>query len=147
MRELVSLGGADSIAQDINDGGFVVGRADLAQGAGFRAALWRPDRAVVNLDAWLDAADPQLGAHWLLSHAHGISDNGWITGIGIYNDGPGGLQDGDLTYLLDASALVPEPGGAAILGACALTTLRRRRPAEQIEPQPEELDVIDHPAR
>ena len=44
----------------------------------------------------------------------------------IYNDGPGGLSDGTRAFLLDASALVPEPGSLALLGLAAPVLLRRR---------------------
>jgi hypothetical protein len=46
----------------------------------------------------------------------GLSDSGWLTGTGYYNDGPGGLSDGDRAFLLNISSLVvPEPSSLALL--------------------------------
>ena len=83
------------------------------------ATLWQTDagNTAVDLDAWLDATNPTLGAYWSLSVALGINDNGLITGYGNYDDGPGGLSDGTRAYILDASTLVgvPEPATLALL--------------------------------
>ena len=86
MVDLGTLGGAYSHAFDINDAGFVVGLADRAAGAGdgFWATLWLNDagNTAVDLDAWLDAINPTLGAYWALTEACGINNNGLITGHG-----------------------------------------------------------------
>ena len=75
-------------------------------------ALWRPDLTVVDLDAWLDAINPTVGAYWSLSEARGINDAGLITGWGRYDDGPGGLSDGsEIAFILDASSLVATLAG------------------------------------
>jgi hypothetical protein len=83
-----------------------------------------------DLDVWLDALNPIEGAKWQLSSATGINDQGLIVGEGTYNDGPGGLADGNRGFVLDASALIlPEP---ASLGAMLIMTAllpRRSRPA------------------
>ena len=59
-----------------------------------------------------------------MTFAYGINDSGLITGEGWYNDGPGGLSDGNRTYILDASGLVsvPEPPSCMLLviAACGL---------------------------
>jgi probable HAF family extracellular repeat protein len=128
MRELATLGGARSDAYDINNFGFVVGEAGR-YGTGEEdrwATLWLPDRSPVDLDAWLDANNPTLGARWVLIQAWDINDSGLITGEGYYDDGVGGLLDGYRAFLLDASSLVPEPG-LGWLVALGLGASRRRR--------------------
>ena len=66
MVDLGTLGGTSSHAYDINEAGFVVGVADRAAGAGGGswATLWQNDagNTAVDLDAWLDAINPTLGA-------------------------------------------------------------------------------------
>ena len=98
MVDLGTLGGTSSHAYDINEAGFVVGVADRAAGTGGGswATLWQIDagNTAIDLDAWLDAINPTLGAYWKLKEARGINNNGLITGQGIYDDGPGGLSDG-----------------------------------------------------
>ena len=59
---------------------------------------------MIDLDAWLDANNPTEGAKWTLVSAAGLGEKGWVTGIGTYNDGPGGLSDGDR-----ASCWMPAP--------------------------------------
>jgi hypothetical protein len=130
---LPGLGGAIDETHGINELGFVVGSVERPPEIGFgsAAALWLIDetRTLVDLDAWLDATNPAQGALWSLSRATDINDFGLVTGVGIYNDGPGGLSDGQRAYILDASSLaVPEPGMAAVLVlAGAGSFLRRRR--------------------
>ena len=105
-------------ASDINDAGFVVGSVNG------RAALWRPNNTFVDLDAWLDATSPAEGANVTLTRANAINNHGLIVG----NAGSGGGQG---AFLLDASALLPEPAAAIslILPAAAAALLRRRRRA------------------
>ncbi|MEX0611300.1 MAG: PEP-CTERM sorting domain-containing protein, partial [Pirellulales bacterium] len=99
----------------------VGGEAERAAsaGGGRWATLWQTDagNTPVDLDAWLDANNPTLGAYWMLSAAYGINDNGLITGTGLYDDGPGGLSDGTRAFILDAGTLVgvPEPATLALL--------------------------------
>src|SRR5262245_28676996 len=64
---------------------------------------------------------------WLLKTT-GVEDTAsHVTGFGTYNDGPGGVSDGDLAVLLDASSLVPEPASTDLVALCGVTLLRRRR--------------------
>ena len=77
---------------------------------------------MIDLDAWLDANNPAEGAKWSLESASDLNDIGLITGLGYYDDGPGGLSDGVRAYVLDASSLVPEPSAVALL-ALALPAL------------------------
>jgi len=136
MVDLGTLGGAESYAFGINDAGFVVGHAQRSAGAGggFAATLWQIDAAntAVDLDVWLDANNPTLGAFWTLGGSPAdINNNGLISGTGTYNDGPGGLTDGTRAYILDASSLVPEPSGLALI-AIGLALLRRRQRRQQL---------------
>jgi MYXO-CTERM domain-containing protein len=79
---------------------------------------------MIDLNTWLNANNPTEGAKWTLNYAYGLSDTGLITGWGWYNDGTTIL---DRAFLLDASALIPEPGSLALPGLGTLTLLRRRR--------------------
>ncbi|MEX2306368.1 MAG: hypothetical protein WD738_02175 [Pirellulales bacterium] len=117
MVDLGTLGGTISTGIDINEAGFVVGYARRSAGTDVWATLWQIDagNTAVDLDAWLDATNPTLGAFWTLTVALGINDNGLITGYGFYDDGAGGLID-QRAYILDASSLVvPEPATLALL--------------------------------
>lgn len=105
-------------ARDVNDAEFVVGYISTPSGS--RAALWRPDNTLVDLNAWLDANYPAEGAPWTLTTASAISNNGLIAGTGQYNGG-------FLAFLLDGSALVPEPGATSLLVPLAALFARRRR--------------------
>jgi probable HAF family extracellular repeat protein len=129
MRDLGTLGGAHSTGHAINDAGFVVGASDRSATAGGArvAALWRPDLSAVDLDGWLDAVNPSLGALWTLREANDINGVGLITGSGDYNDGPDGLSDGTRAFLLDASGLIPEPHTMSLFGTLLAMTLRRSR--------------------
>ena len=84
--------------------------ANRAAGAGGGSwpTLWLNDagNTAVDLDAWLDAVNPTLGAYWTLPEARAINNDGLITGTGHYDDGPGGLSDGSRAFVLDASSLV-----------------------------------------
>jgi uncharacterized membrane protein len=110
-------------AFDINDSSVVVGsyyRPGVA-----RAAMWTADGRAVDLDAWLDFANPAAGAQWTIFEARAINSSGMIAGTGTYNDGPGGLSDGTRAFLLDASS-VPEPT-SALLVPLAILVMRRAR--------------------
>jgi probable HAF family extracellular repeat protein len=127
MVDLGRLGGHSSTGHGINDAGFVVGSSNLPDG-GVTAVLWQTDPAntIINLDAWLDATNPTLGAHWTLIQARDINDHGLVTAYGYFDDGPGGLTDGDRAFILDASSLVPEPSGLALIGTVGGCMVRRR---------------------
>lgn len=138
MVDLGTLGGTSSHAFDINDAGFVVGAADRA-GVGSSATLWQNDgsNTAVDLDAWLDATNPTLGAYWTLIEARGINNNGLITGVGNYDDGPGGLDDGYRGFVLDAASLASAvPGDFTNDGAvdAADYVFWRKNPAGDLIP-------------
>ena len=127
IHDLGKLSGTSSSrGAAINSAGAVVGWCP--HGFDFdTATLWTPDLTMIDLDAWFDAVNPTLGAQWELNQAHGISDAGLITGSGYYDDGPGGLPDGGRAFILDASTLVPEPAGLALLALLTPVTLCRDR--------------------
>jgi probable HAF family extracellular repeat protein len=127
MTDLGTLGGAGSTALGINNHGVIAGMAQHPD-AQRSAVLWRADNTIVDLDAWLDEVNPEVGRRWVLDFAYDVNDRGLVMGNGMYNDGPGGLPDGPLTWVLDASAVVPEPGAAAFyIAATAALLLRRAR--------------------
>jgi probable HAF family extracellular repeat protein len=109
-----------SFASDINDDGFVLG------GDASGVLLWRPDNTLVDLNEWLDQVNPVEGAKWLLASPGGINNARMVTGWGYYDDGTG---TGRVVrgFVLDASGIVPEPTGFAIVGFAGIAALRRRR--------------------
>lgn len=115
--------GTHSFAYGINDGGAIVG---WTVGASWGATLWKSDNEVVQLDAWLDAVNPDAGSRWHLSDARAISNTNLVTGYGSYTFGPGDARAS--AYVLDVSSLVPEPTslGLLALGAAGLLSRRAR---------------------
>jgi probable HAF family extracellular repeat protein len=128
MHDLGTLGGTTSVGRAVNAGGQVVGYSYTAGNAIDLAFLYTgtpgSDGTMVNLDAWLDATHPDEGAAWTLRDARGITDAGLITGMGFYNDG---VTVGFRAFVLDASALIPEPSSLSLLAVGAPALLRRRR--------------------
>jgi hypothetical protein len=122
-QTLATFGGRDTTARDINGDGYVVGNA---HGTDDRAILWRPDNSVVDLEAWLNTTSSADGLQWTLQSAYGINSLGAIVGYGMYSDGPGGLSDGQRAFILDASALVPEPSALCLLLLIAPAVVRAR---------------------
>ena len=90
---------------------------------GDEAALWLPTETqwdFINLDQWLNEANPSLGARWVLNEATSISDTWLVTGYGEFDS----VERG---FVLDVSSLVPEPGGLAAVGFAGFMSLIRRR--------------------
>ncbi len=131
MTDLGTLpGGTLSEGDAMNDAGFVVGISDESADSNlhFHPVLWRPDGSSVDLEGWLDATNPALGANWDLkdSFVTGINNAGQIVGDGIYS-GPGPFNGHSVAYLLDASSLLPEPTAGAFLVGGMVLLLRRRK--------------------
>jgi probable HAF family extracellular repeat protein len=132
LRDLGTLGGTTSKGYGINDAGQVAGSSWLTGDTTFHAILYTGTPGaggqMIDLDVWLDANNPVEGAKWILDEAFDISDSGWVTGYGAYDpDGPGGVAARQTPFLLDASALVPEPSNFALLTLVIPALLRRRR--------------------
>ena len=131
MTDLGTLpGGTLSEGDAMNDAGFVVGFSDESADSNlhFHPTLWRPDGTMADIEAWLDAANPAMGADWDLqdSFVTGINNAGQIIGDGIYS-GPGPLNGHGVAYILDASSLLPEPTSLMMLVAAAALLYRKRQ--------------------
>jgi probable HAF family extracellular repeat protein len=127
MYDLGTITGQFSRALGINNHGDIVGygtRPVTGQGAFLYTGTPGVDGHMIDLNAWLDANNPIDGANWLLVTATGINDSGFITGEGFYKIGTTSVTR---AYLLDASALIPEPHSLGLLGLCAAALARRRR--------------------
>ena len=128
MFDLGTLGGAGSGAVAINASGQIVGGSDVRSRDETHAFIYTGtpgvDGQMIDLDAWLNANNPAEGAQWTLRSAYGLTDQGLVTGWGIYY-GPDGVSQGYQAFLLDASSLlVPEPASFVLLGLGVLLWLR-----------------------
>jgi probable HAF family extracellular repeat protein len=121
--KMLGLGAASGgRPNDVND-------TDVAAGSlGGHAAVWFDYDNPVDLDVWLDANYPSVGALWMLTSATGINNTGLLVGHGTFDDGPGGFADGNRSFVLDLTS-VPEPASAsaALLGVALIATRRRAR--------------------
>jgi probable HAF family extracellular repeat protein len=118
-----------SYAGDIDDLGDIVGASDLSGSSLTHATLWHRNGALIDLDAWLDSVNPTAGSNWTLTSARALNSSGLIIGQGQFDDGPGGLPNGNRAFVLDASpVLAPEPGALSlVVGGGMLSFLMRRR--------------------
>ena len=164
MADLSTLGGSGSIGEAINAFGQVAGYSYTTGNLTTHAFLYTGtpgiDGHMIDLNSWLDTHNPIDGAKWTLREASGLNDTGLITGTGVYHDG---LGDSYRAFVLDASALVPEPAGLALLGIGAVALLSRwkrrtfrlgtapglRRPVRQTRTSPSIFgdEIIAAPAR
>lgn len=112
----------------MNDFGTIVGSVQHAGGASGYGVAWTRAGELINLDAWLDQTNPELGQYWTLGNPTAINESGQIVGTGIFNDGADGLSDGPRAFVLETGNFVPEPAGiVAIVAPLWLSLARRRR--------------------
>jgi uncharacterized membrane protein len=107
---ITAFGESDCFVRAMNGAGTAVGGCnppDAIAPGDFRAVYFRAeDGAAIDLNTLIDPA-----SGWLLERALGISDTGWIVGIGLFDaDGPEG-QDAQLRHYL-----IHVPATAVILG-------------------------------
>jgi len=114
-------------ANDINDHGIAVGVASIYEFGnlvGEHAVAWGEDAQAIDLNTLIDPA-----SGWRLSQAYGISNTGWISGIGKYDpDGPGIEPAYHRLFLLQ----IPEPATFSLVVAASFGAFscRRRWPAD-----------------
>jgi hypothetical protein len=114
-----TFGFTTSYAYNINDAGIAVGYANkydaLGNFVGLRAVIWGPDGVAIDLNSLIDPA-----SGWVLSEAHDITNDNWITGIGVSSsDGTRQIRQ----FLIQ----VPEPTSMSLmfLGIIVLRVRRR----------------------
>ena len=117
MVDLGALGGVDSTAYAINDGGQVLGRYTDADGSS-RSFLWA-NGTMHDLAALTDGP----ATDWTLLGV-GMNNIGQIVGTAWADDGPHAFL---LTPVTTAEP-APEPATLALLGLGAMAVLRRGRP-------------------
>lgn len=119
----------ESEAFSVNESGIAVGFANKYTSqhtlVGSRAVAWKTDNIPIDLNTLIDPA-----SGWTLTRAQGISNTGWITGIGKFDpDGPGGRAAYDRLFLLQLLP-IPEPSSALLAllatGGCSSCVARRR---------------------
>ncbi len=111
-------GFANSYVSSINSSGIMVGHANN-NSTDPLALLWDQAGSLTDLNSLID---PSYG--WKLQFASYISDNGWISGRGLYDpDGVGGVN----AYLRGYTLQIPEPTASMMLVSSGLLVLRRKR--------------------
>jgi hypothetical protein len=138
-----------TFSKGINDEGYSVGLLGSSTGSSSTgyAMLWDPNGNATDLDSMITLVPGGSGsaAGWVsLLVADGISDDGYISGVGVYYDpnatnySTGALPAAGEYYrpfLIQDTAAVPEPVGlAGVILAVGSMTLRRRhrRPGSDI---------------
>jgi hypothetical protein len=118
--ELGGLGnGYETFALAVNDSGTAVGWARPTISGIFHALAWRSDGIAIDLNTMIDPA-----SGWTLNQAYGISNTGWVTGVGAFDaDGPGGEAAYQRLFVMH---MVPEPATSLLVVPALLWGLGRR---------------------
>jgi hypothetical protein len=131
----VPYGSSDGASDAVNNFDGIVGYAKDPSStvSGPEAAFWIPTDSFwdyVNLDGWLNLQNRTLGRQWRLTEATGINDAWLVVGNATFSQAGNadvtGLPRG---FVLDISAMVPEPSLVVLLVAAApfILTSRARR--------------------
>lgn len=81
LAGLGTLGGDSSEGRSVNSSGQVVGNSEITPGGGAQHAFLYTGGTMTDLNSLID---PTLG--FTLNYAYGISNNGYITGVGVINN-------------------------------------------------------------
>lgn len=124
-----SAGRANFSMSAMNDEGWIAGMSvafdSTGTNLGEKAVLWAPDNTILDLNTLLDS-----GSGWTLTSATGITNTGWVSGVGTYDpDGAGPLGAYNTIFRINVPQAVPEPTAALLATVTGLGTLllRRRR--------------------
>ena len=80
---------------------------------------WKTDGVAIDLNTLIDPA-----SGWTLTSALGISNTGWISGIGVFDpDGPGGESGYQRLFVMH---MVPEPTPPLLVLPALLFGLKMR---------------------
>jgi len=119
MVDMGTLGGANSQALKDNSAGYIVGNAQDAGGNGL--AFLYTGGVMYNLNALTDSS----GIGWTLQNAQGISDTGYIVGVGL--DPLGQTHAFLLTPIPEPSSIFTLIGGLTLLGLVARRKILPKR--------------------
>jgi probable HAF family extracellular repeat protein len=131
LKDLGTLGGTSSAGSGVNDTGQVVGYSDTTGDAAYHAFLYSGG-SMFDLDSLIAP-----GTGFTLTRASGISDTGFITGIGTNSAG----QDDAFLLTPAAPSAAPVPEGSTTLSLGLMLVLglgtlalraRRRKAARQV---------------
>jgi hypothetical protein len=116
------FGETTTFVHALNASGTAVGYArKYVAGSDFgqRAVIWLRDGSAIDLNDLGVVANPP-GGTWLLTDADAISDNGWVSGDGVFT--PTGGSPYLRAWVAHVSRAVPEPGtlwlGISALAGC-----------------------------
>ena len=109
----------DADVRDVNDFGQMVGYSATGLSHRNHAMLWTADGHAVDMNQFIDPR-----SNWTLSQAYSISNDGWVSGVGLFDpDGPGIYNAYQRLFMIQ----IPEPSTlGAVVGGIVLVHRRRR---------------------